>query len=311
VHVLRSVKVAGQPFISAVRLQDQRNIETMSKRNIHSHAHLNSNVLKLASLAKMPFARDCAKMLEYFLEIEDQVPANYRWRFTPTKYLTEQLALTKSATEWNNLYWRDIAENLQAFSVLSYRRGLGIIRPAVRSLNTGDILASAVLARTALELSAWSIYNTSDIDALVRAIPADLDVDKTHYTANGLQTQLVKMLFGTRLETAHDELQQINILTILDKLTKKDTADFLRPAYAYLSDATHPNVVGNAEFWEFPTDASNSKPFTVNISTSVSAAAPNELLEYTLASLGWSSACLRNNMIHAATANEAILAKFG
>ncbi|MBL0010012.1 MAG: hypothetical protein IPP22_01420 [Nitrosomonas sp.] len=278
----------------------------MSQSKIHSHSHFNSNIKRLASLAKHPFARDCEEMLNYFFEIESQIPSTYHWTFTPTEALFQKLIQINDHTEWNNIYWRDICENIQAYSVLTYQRGLGIIRPVIRSLNTGDFLASAILARSALELSAWFIYHARFFRNTALSIPAELSTETTRFTNNELQTKLVKLLWGTRLETVHEELKQINILTIIKKVSEADNANFLKPTYDYLCEATHPNIVGNAEFWEYPSDAHNSKSFTIKIRSMGCATKQTNFLHMHLGALGWSSACYRNGMIEVRKAIEII-----
>ena len=117
---------------------------------------------------------------------------------------------------------------------------------------------------------------------------------------------LVKLLWGTRLETKHEELKQINIMTIINKASKADSANFLKPTYDYLCEATHPNIIGNAEFWKYPSSAHKAKSFTIKIHSSSNATEPNELLTRTLGAIGWSSVCFRNGGIETRKAIEII-----
>jgi len=278
----------------------------MPKIKIQNHSYLNSAIRTLASKCKHPFARDCPGMLDTFFQMESQVPKSYDWNFTSVESLAEKLSEIQDNEEWNRVYWRDFAESLQAFSILSFNRQLGIIRPAIRALNTGEFLAAAVLTRSALELSAWSISSTNIIrntlsEIAVNARPADV-----RYTANGLQTLLVKMLWGTRLSTENSEMKQTNTLTVLSKLAKHDSANFLMPAYEFLCEATHPNIVGNAEYWVYPKNFTSLKQFKIKITSSPTKLDPNELLEYTLGALGWSGVCIRNSMMQVRTTLEVI-----
>ncbi len=165
----------------------------MTKSTVHSFAKISSKVLALAALAKNPFARDSSKMLNYFFELEGQIPETYHWKFTPTAALIDRLTAIEDHAIWNDIYWRDIAENIQAFSILSYKRTAAILKPAIRALNTDEFLATAILARSALELAAWSLYHTTSFRGTIAAIPTHLSPDSTRFTANGLQTQLVKV----------------------------------------------------------------------------------------------------------------------
>ena len=105
----------------------------MTKEKIQNHAYLNSAVRVLASKCGHPFAHDCAGMLDTFFELEAQVPKSYQWKFTSAESLAEKLSAIQNNEEWNRVYWRDFTESLQAFSILSFYRQLGIIRPAIRA----------------------------------------------------------------------------------------------------------------------------------------------------------------------------------
>ena len=278
----------------------------MSKNKIQNLAYLNSEVRKLALKCEHPFARDCVVMLDTFFELESEVPKSYDWKFTSTESLAEKLSNIQGNDEWNKVYWRDFAENLQAFSVSSFYRQLGILRPAIRALNTGEFLAGAVLTRSALELSVWSISSTNIIRNTVNELAINSRPTDNRYMASGLQTLLVKMLWGTRLDTDQSEMKQTNILTVLPKLAKHDSTEFLIPAYEYLSEVTHPNIVGNSEYWEYPESSKYLKDFTIRITSSPLNLKPNKLLEYTLGALGWSGVCQRNSMMQARAALEVI-----
>ena len=278
----------------------------MPKEKIQNHAYLNSAVRTLASKCSHPFARNCAEMLDVFFEFETEVPKSYDWKFTSSKSLMEKLATIKNNDEWNRIYWRDFAETLQAFSVLSFYRQMGIIRPAIRALNTSEFLAGAVLARSALELSAWSISSTNIIRNTVGDLAANADPSEHRYMSDSLQALMIKMHWGTRLNTEHQELKQINITTILQKLAKHDSAEFLLPAYAYLCEATHPNIVGNSEYCRYPENFTELNDYTISITSAPSKLEPNELMEYTFSALGWSGVCLRNSMTQVRTTLEVI-----
>lgn len=238
------------------------------------------------------------------------IPSSYEWKFTPTTKLIKRLSNIHKNEEWNKIYWRDLAENLQAFSVVTYHRQIGIIAPASRALNSNELLAAAVLARAAIELSAWSLYSTNIIRNAVLNIAKKCDPLINRYTADALQTLLVKMLWGTRLGHENSELKQLNILTVLDKLSKHDKENFLLPTYNLLCEAAHPNVIGNNEYLEYPENQSENDSFTIRISKSPTRSKPNELLEHTLGGLGWAAVCQRNAMLQIRESLETIGEKF-
>ena len=282
----------------------------MKKGNVYSNISLSAASQEIASRAKHPFARDCQKMVNYCTELEHQIPDPYSWKFTSTEGLKDELiAVIDTPVEWNQIYWKDIAENLQAFSVIAFKRGVSILGPAVRAINHREILPAAILTRSLLELSAWAIHNTEKFKNTIEAIPQDISSADKLITAEGLQTRLVKLLWGTRLETEVEELKQLSILTAIEKVAKRDPENFLLPAYQYLCEVTHPNIVGNAEFWTYPHD-STKRSFKIEISDSNKASKLNHLHETTLASIGWSAACLRNSMHTSSAAIHTIAVRF-
>lgn len=282
----------------------------MNASNVYSNISLSAESQEISLLAKHPFARDCQRMLRYCMEIERDIPEPYKWNFTPTEaLLTKLMTVIDNPTEWNQIYWKDIAENLQAFSVIAFKRGMSILGPAVRAMNSMEILPAAILTRSLLELSAWAIHNTATFKNSISDIPSNISASETLITAEGLQTRLVKLLWGTRLEPEHEELKQLNILGVIEKVAKRDPENFVLPTYQYLCEVAHPNTVGNAEFWTYPENP-GSEAFKIMISSRRQQAAPNDLHETALAAIGWSAACLRNSMHTSSAAIDEIRLRF-
>jgi len=99
------------------------------------------------------FVRDSWKMIDYCFQLDLKMPDTYGWRFSNKEVFKQQIAVIKDPAKLNRIYWTDQARNIEAYSTTTFWRGVELLRPAIRSLNIHEIVASAVLARSLLAYS--------------------------------------------------------------------------------------------------------------------------------------------------------------
>lgn len=184
--------------------------------------------------------------IDALVRFEANLPAQYGWRYRSDEAFVKAARRISDTKQMNLLYWLDQSANIEAHACMVLYRSCELLRPAIRSLNIGEIVAAGVLARSLLELAVTFIDNLS----LVRAIIAPLEFPPdTVITSQELEDAVVKMIWGTRLGDPEPHLKQRNVLTTLQKLSKLPHVKDLLPTYEYLCELAHPNVMGNARFW--------------------------------------------------------------
>ena len=87
-----------------------------------------------------------------------------------------------------------------------------LLRAVIHSLNVGEVVTPAVLARALLELAATYLQNANTIEknfAQLRFPP------NTRVVIEGFEEQVLKMIWGTRLGNPEPYLKQTNVLTLV------------------------------------------------------------------------------------------------
>jgi len=239
-----------------------------------------------------PLIKDSGKMMNICLELERQIPNEYHWKYSNVESFKAQMVGIKGSKAINELYWKDQLRNLEAYSIMSYWRAIELLKPAVRCLNVHDVVSAAVLSRSLLELSTVYITNANKIDATFETLKFP---PNTLVMSDEIEALIVKMIWGTRLGNPEPYLNQTNIFTLIQKLSKKPNAGELLPAYEYLCELAHPNVIGNTRFWshvEYLYDDGSERRL---IAKKAKGELVDEIMDKILWSIGWASVCVRNS----------------
>ena len=246
---------------------------------------------ELSKSASHPFARDSYDSINYCFSLDHKLPDNYGWRLSDIEAIKVQTQKSKSFAELNSIYWVDFARNCEAYSVMTYWRGVELIKPTIRTLNIKEVIAAAVLARSLLELSATFISNANIIHKNI----SDLEFPSNPpVVSSELEAFILRCIWGTRLGEPEPHLKQINILTTIQKLSKNPDVSDLLPIYEYLCEVAHPNVIGNAKYWSHIDHTYSDGSQRLIISRHADVDSYRETIENILWSIGWGSICLRN-----------------
>lgn len=223
-------------------------------------------------------------------DVHADLPLDYRWRFSTDDSLERQCA-GKSPREVNRIYWTDHARNIEAYSIMSTWRSVELVTSTIQGLNAREIVPSAVLARSLLELSCAFLVHAQFLHRELETLqfPPGLFVPNEE-----MEKYIVKMIWGTRVGDPAEHLKQINILTIIKKVSTDPKAKDILPIYEFLCDIAHPSFIGNTRFWshieEIAPDGSERRVLSRDSSAHLS----EEILDKILLILGWSAIVIRN-----------------
>lgn len=221
----------------------------MKKSNILPYPQLSGWLDTHIDQSKYSFVKVVKDETKFFLEFDLGLPEEYRWKFSSVDAFKRKIEV-ESAENWNKHYWGDFLHNIQAYSITSSWRASELLKPAIRALNAKELVSAGVLARSLIELASAYIWNSSNLQKQLTLTKNELIKNSSnHYLAPNFEEFVIKMLFGTRMNNPDDYLKQVNIFTIITKLSKTGKADELKDIYDYLCEVAHPSVVGNARFW--------------------------------------------------------------
>lgn len=253
-----------------------------------------------------PLIKDSGRLMHGCLELESQVPSEYHWKYSSVESFKTQIAGLKRSKAINELYWKDQLRNLEAYSIMSYWRSIELLKPAVKCLNVHDIVSAAVLSRSLLELSTVYIMNANKIDATFKTLRFP---SNTLVMSDDIEALIVKMIWGTRLGNPEPYLNQTNIFTLIQKLSKKPNASELLPTYEYLCELAHPNVIGNTRFWSHVEELYNDGSERRLIAKKAKGVLVDEILDKILWSIGWAAVCTRNSFTMMSNSISGVLGK--
>lgn len=274
--------------------------------DVISLSRLSNNVLSICAASQEPLVHTAPEWISGYFDLEQSLPKEYGWRFSSEEAIKKQVGGIRSSIEINRIYWTDQARNTEAYSLMTMWRGSDLMKSAIRSINVGELITSAVLSRSLLELSAAYLTNANVIENLIRglAFPAN-----TVVVSQDFEARVVKMIWGTRLGTPEPYLQQTNILSVLQKLSKNPKAADLMPHYEFLCEVAHPNVIGNARFWSHVERVNDDGSETRVMSFTASTDQAAEIASKVIWSLAWSAGSLRNGFVLVHDAVQGLLAK--
>src|SRR5262245_1236410 len=100
-----------------------------------------------------PFVRESVGMIEYCLDLDVRIPERYGWRYAEPETIKKQVESATSPSEINAIFWLDQLRNVEAYSTMSFWRGIELVKSSIRGLNLNEIVSPAVLTRSAIELA--------------------------------------------------------------------------------------------------------------------------------------------------------------
>ncbi|MGK2849255.1 MAG: hypothetical protein ACSLEX_04315 [Minisyncoccota bacterium] len=255
------------------------------------------SISAFCEVSEDPMIRTAPQWIQGCLELDQTLPPQFGWRFSNIEAFQTQVGNQRSLTKLNRAFWTDQARNVEAYSVMSMWRGAELLKPAIRSLNIGEVITSAVLARSLLELSTTYLLHANTIENLFSKLTFP---PNTVVTSKEFEERVVKMIWGTRIGEPEPHLKQTNVLTLIQKLTKNQNAADLLPHYEFLCEIAHPNVVGNSRYWSHIERVNDDGSETRLLSRTADGEHTNEIRAKIIWSLAWSAGSLQNSftMIH-------------
>ncbi|HML76179.1 MAG TPA: hypothetical protein PKB02_16945 [Anaerohalosphaeraceae bacterium] len=239
-----------------------------------------------------PFIKDSGKMVAYCFELDQLLPEKYGWLFSDVESFKKKIEnIKKTPKEINKAFWLDQARNIEAYSTMTFWRGIELLKPAIRCLNIHEVITPAVLVRSLLELSCVFLTNANYFDDIFSQLEFP---DNKIVIVPEFEEKIVKMIWGTRVGDPCDYLKQTNVLTYIQKLSKSPKAKGLLETYEYLCDVAHPNFIGNMRFWSHVEEVLSDGSQRRVISKFANKECTHEIIDKILWAMGWSSAVLRN-----------------
>jgi hypothetical protein len=255
-----------------------------------------------------PFVKSSEDMVRHCLDIDDEIPNEYGWKFSSKDALEKQLSKATGNGQINKIFWEDQARNIEAYSMMTLWRGIELITSCLRSMNNKEVIAPAIAARSLLELSTVFLLNANTLQKTF----GDLTFPEgVIVTSTEVEALVVKMIWGTRYDNPEPHVLQTNIMTSLQRLAKNSNANKLMPIYEYLCDIAHPSFIGNTSYWSHieSVDADGAEKRV--ISRLPTRQINSEILEKTIWALAWSSVCIRNAFDIMREANMTLIRKLG
>jgi hypothetical protein len=247
-------------------------------------------------------------MVNHCLALDEKIPSEYSWIFSSKESLDVQLSTVPNGDHknYNAVYWNDQISNIDAYSMMTLWRGVELIKACLSGLNGKETITPAIAARSLLELSTVFLLNANVLEKTFSEINFP---DKTIVTSTEVETLVVKMIWGTRFNNPEPHVQQTNIMTSLNKLAKNPNALELMPTYEFLCDIAHPSFIGNTSYWSHIESVSTDGREKRVISRLTTRYSNTSILDKTLWSLAWSSACIMNSFDMLTTATKSLANK--
>lgn len=267
-------------------------MDPIEKDNLFS-----SWVLSISESSEYPFVKSSPEMINSFFELDKMIPDKYGWRHYDVEAFKKIIEDTHGDPEKiNRTYWMDVVRSMEAYSAMTFMRMNEVLRSAIRSLNNKEIVPSAILSRSCLELATSMLDNANLFDRTIAGLPKE---KKMIIVADEkFEIMLTKTIWGTRYgDDLPDYLIQRNILTIIQKMSKNANAKELLSKYEFLCELAHPNVIGNARFWSDESYPNSDGSVTIVIQKEGYSNSKREIIENILWALSWSAACVRNGFV--------------
>lgn len=259
---------------------------------IEPFPRLSEVMVQFCQCSANEFTRFAPEWIAGCLELDGNIPNSYRWRQTDVATFKKQIVTLKDYRAMNRAFWEDQARNVEAYGTMTFWRGSEILKASIRSLNIGDVVTPAILARSLLELTCTYLFNANIIEKVFSELTFPPNV---LVTSSEFEERIAKMIWGTRLGEPEPYLKQTNVLTAIQKLAKNPRAAELLPKYEFLCEVAHPNVIGNSRYWSHLECVNADGSNTVTMSRDARGDHAKDILEATLWGIGWSAGSLRNS----------------
>ncbi len=255
---------------------------------------------------KDPFVRESEAMIRHCLDLDEKVPNEYGWKFSSKESLEKQISEVTSHQEVNSIFWKDQARNVEAYALMTYWRGVELIKSCLSGINEREMIAPAISARSLLELSTVFLQHANTLHKTFGELSFP---ENTIVTSSEVEALVLKMIWGTRYGEPEQYLTQTNIMTSLQRLSKNPKATELMPTYEFLCDIAHPSFIGNTSYWSH-VDSVYPDGSEKRVMSRLSSRVFNtEITDKTIWAVAWSSVCVRNAFEIMNNANRVLLGK--
>jgi hypothetical protein len=252
------------------------------------------------------FVKESEGMVKNFLNLDQKIPDQYRWRFSDLNSIAKQASSEDTRQGLNKIYWTDQSRNIEAYTIMTWWRGNELVRSCLNGLNGREVIVPAIAARSLLELSTVFLLNANTLEKNFKKITFP---PETIVVSTDVENLVAKMIWGTRYQPKDELLTQTNIMTALKKLAKSPGTEDLMPTYDYLCDIAHPSFIGNTSYWSH-IEATNPDGSERRLMSRLTDRQYNtEITDKTLWALAWSSTCIHNAFIIMRDAYAGLLQK--
>jgi hypothetical protein len=246
------------------------------------------------------------------LDLADFFQGRYKeWCLLPPESFKESLAAVKGDSEgMNRLYWVDVATLITAYGVFTTWRASELATAVTTLMNAGNWLASGVVARALLELSANFIQSVGECEAAFESYLPAHGADFTF--VRNLHERLDAAFMGTKNAEYKKTLglPEPNKLCATLKEVSKRYEDCYS-VYQWLCDFAHPNWLGTTYYWGDDLRSVNSRGEVLrSVGRDIENGIRQELKLKVLWTVGWGCQRTREAMQSINRIGERVRARF-
>ena len=183
--------------------------------------------------------------------ISSKIPHRYGWRFkTADAFNQERLELRERTTnpeKINSLYWLDVLATIESYGVTAAWRMVDISQSAFRAFEQESVIPGAILSRAALESAIQFVYDARTFSATLGEV-CKANLRTQEHQSTDLEMHILKTIYASRQTGVAEFYTSINILTVIDKISKIASTDPLKDQYETLCEVTHPNFLGRSMY---------------------------------------------------------------
>jgi hypothetical protein len=174
----------------------------------------------------------------------------FDWKLLDDENFEKIVTEAESLTLGNHLMLSHFVRMAESYQIVSIWRVTELAAPAVRALNSNEILSACVLCRSMLETAVSYILGAAWVEKTLVNMPWE-QISRLKFSEK-IEIEFTKLIFGSRDVPEDHPLRKTNILTEIakiDKIYKKRGGLLsLTEMYGLLSEACHPNKLGFQRF---------------------------------------------------------------
>ena len=274
------------------------------KSKVIQHANLASWIIDFISKEDIlpELIANPVDSIKYFYRESSFFKSDYCWEYAENKDFEKKAKACNTLPELNYLLWKYITDQIGVYQVLTLWRSEELLSNSIRLLNLKELNASAVIARSLLELSVKYFVSINLIKGELRKINEQNYNFKEEIVSQEVATRLedliAKVTFADKENLWKEESLNpksiMNELNWVDRIYKeKFQKKFIRKLYSELCEITHPNALGYLRYVQDnpTTDSSGFIKIKIN-KRNTSGGWPTRITRLTLSSLAWSSEAL-------------------